>query len=78
MKILGMKKKSGEFNGRPWSHTAFYCEHTQADEIQADFGHDVSIVKVKDDAIARQIEMGFDYKFYYDKYGQVVNAVLLD
>lgn len=78
MKVLGIKQKSGEFNGRPWAHTAFYCECTQPDEITADFGHDVQIIKIKDKSIASRVEIGYEYKFYYDRFGNVIDAVLFD
>ncbi|MBQ8407720.1 MAG: hypothetical protein IJY39_02515 [Clostridia bacterium] len=73
-KVVGIERKSGEYNGRPYDNTILHCSYAK-DGIEDGFA--VASVKVKTERIEAPIVVGDKVSFYYDQYGNVLQVNIL-
>ncbi len=73
-KIVGMERKVGEYQGREYDNTVLHCTY-QKDSLLD--GVAVSSIKVKSDRINEPLQIGDVVTFFYDQYGNVLQANIL-
>ena len=73
-KVVGIERKSGEYNGKSYDNTILHCSYVK-DGL--DDGCAVAYVKVKTERIVEPIAVGDKVSFYYDQYGNVLQVNIL-
>ena len=73
-KIVGIERKSGEYNGRAYDNTILHCTYSK-DGLEDGFA--CASVKVKTERLEEPIVVGDKVSFYYDQYGNVLRVNIL-
>lgn len=71
-KVVGVRKCSGDFNGKPWSHTKLYV----LSEDKNVTGYKAEYLKVPDDVSLPDVKMPYSASIAFDRYGNVASVLV--
>lgn len=75
MKVVGIERKTGTFEGKSYDNT--YVHTTYAlDEKKGGEGFGVAKTKIKTCDLPFKINIGDDVKFFYDRFGNAIGVDL--
>ena len=69
--VVGVRKCSGDFNGKPWSHTKLYV----LSEDKNVKGFKAEYLKVPDDVEIPEMKLPCKVSISFDRYGSVADIV---
>ena len=71
LKLVGKEIKNGEFKGNKYSHLYLYCTSTEGNDTLDGFRCEVVKVKKNVSEIYNDVNLGDEFKVYYDRFGNV-------
>lgn len=71
LKLIGKEIKNGEYKGNKYSHLYLYCTNTEGNDTLE--GSRCEVVKAKKDVarLYNDINLGDEFRVYYDRFGNV-------